>query len=183
MQWRNDPNRYGALSQGFHWVIAALIVALFLIGWYMEGLPLGPDKIRIYNLHKSIGVLVLALASLRLVWRLLSPPPGLPEAMADWQKRAASASHFLLYLLIFAQPVIGILHSNAANFPVVVFGSLTLPSLIGPDEAMKKALGAAHFYGSWVILGIVAIHAAGAIYHHVVLKDDVLRRMLPGARS
>ena len=182
MQWRNDASRYGALSQGFHWVIAALIVALFLIGWYMEDLPLGPDKIRIYNLHKSIGVLVLALATLRLFWRLASPPPSLPSEMASWQKGAAAASHFLLYLLIFAQPVIGILHSNAANFPIVVFGSVTLPSLIGPDEATKGLLGAAHFWGSWAILGIVVVHVLGALYHHIVLKDDVLRRMLPGAR-
>lgn len=183
MQWRNDPTRYGALSQGLHWIVAALIVALFLIGWYMEELPLGPDKIRIYNLHKSIGVLVLALASLRLLWRLLSPPPPLPAGLVEWQRRAAGASHFLLYLLIFAQPAIGILHSNAANFPVVVFGSLTLPSLIGPDEAAKKALGAAHHWGSWAILGLVAVHAAGALYHHFVLKDGVLRRMLPGSRA
>ena len=103
--------------------------------------------------------------------------------MAEWQKRAAGASHFLLYLLIFAQPVIGILHSNAANFPVVVFDSVTLPSLIGPDEATKTLLGAAHYWGSWLILAIVGVHAAGALYHHLVLKDDVLRRMLPWAKS
>ncbi len=182
MQWRNDTTSYGALSQGFHWVIAALIVGLFLVGWYMEDLPLGPDKIRIYNLHKSIGVLVLALATLRLLWRIASPPPALPETMETWQRRAAEVSHFLLYLLIFAQPMIGILHSNAANFPVVVFDSLTLPSLIGPDEATKKALGAAHYWGSWVILAIVVMHVSAALYHHFHLKDDVLRRMLPGRR-
>lgn len=182
MQWRNDTTRYGALSKGFHWVIAALIVGLFLVGWYMEGLPLGPDKIRIYNLHKSIGVLVLALATLRLFWRIASPPPALPETMETWQRRAAEASHFLLYLLIFVQPMIGILHSNAANFPVVVFDSLTLPSLIGPDEATKQALGAAHYWGSWLILAIVLMHASAALYHHFHLKDEVLRRMLPGRR-
>ena len=182
MRWRNDETAYGALAQGFHWLIFALIVALFAIGWYMEDLPLGPDKIKIYNLHKSIGVLVLSLAVLRLLWRFITPPPPLPSGMADWERRAAAASHVMLYLLIFAQPVIGILHSNAANFPVVVFGSLTLPAVIGPSEALKKALGAAHYWGSWAILGMVVLHAGAALRHHFVVKDDVLRRMLPGGR-
>ncbi len=180
MQVLNDERRYGAVAQGLHWLIAALIVVMFGLGWYMTGLPLGPDKIKIYNLHKSIGVLILGLAVLRLVWRLISRPPPLPAEMPDWERAAARTSHALLYLLLFAQPLIGIAHSGAANFPVVVFGSFTLPALVGPDEALKKLLGAAHFWTSWAILGLVCLHVAAALRHHLVVKDDVLRRMLPG---
>ncbi len=180
MQILNDDRRYGAVAQSLHWVIAALIVVMFLLGWYMTGLPLGPDKIKIYNLHKSIGVLILALVVLRVIWRLVSRPPPLPAEMAGWEHAAARASHALLYLLLFAQPLIGIAHSGAANFPVVVFGSFTLPALVGPDEALKKLLGAAHFWGGWAMLALVSLHIAAALRHHLVVKDDVLRRMLPG---
>lgn len=180
MQLKNDAQRYGALAQGLHWVIAALVVGMFLVGWYMEGLPLSPDKIKIYNLHKSFGVMILALMTLRLIWRLISPAPPLPANMPGHERAAATASHALLYLLILTQPMVGILHSNAANFPVVVFGLFTLPALTGPSEALKNALGAAHFWIAWAILGLVCLHVSAALRHHFLLKDDILRRMLPG---
>jgi len=180
MQLRNDGQRYGALAQLLHWVIAALVVVMFVVGWYMTDLPLGPDKIKVYNLHKSFGVLILALMALRLLWRFTSPAPPLPAGMPGHERAAATASHVLLYLLILAQPVIGILHSAAANFPVVVFGLFTLPALAGPSEPLKDALGAAHFWLGWAILGLVCLHVAAALRHHFLLKDDILRRMLPG---
>lgn len=180
MQVRNDGQRYGALAQLFHWTIAALVVVMFAVGGYMTDLPLGPDKIEVYNLHKSLGVVILALMALRLIWRFVSPAPPLPAGMPGHERAAAAASHALLYLLILAQPTIGILHSNAANFPVVVFGLFTLPPLAGPSEALKAALETAHFWVAWAILGLVCIHVAAALRHHFLLKDDILRRMLPG---
>ena len=175
--------RYGSIAQAAHWIVFLLVVALFAIAWYMTGLPLGPEKIRIYNLHKSIGVLVLALMVLRLVWRRVSPPPPLPSDMADWERLAARASHILLYTLLLAQPLVGIVHSWSANFPVVVFGLFTLPNLTGPSEALKEFLGALHFWIGWGLLGLIAVHAAAALRHHFVLRDDVLRRMLPGGKQ
>jgi len=174
--------RYGAVAQGLHWLVFALVIAQFAIGWYMDDLPLGPDKIRVFNLHKSIGVTVLALMLLRLLWRQLSPPPPLPATMPGWERAAARLSHALLYLLLLAQPAIGILHSWSANFPLVVFGQVTLPNLTGPNEPLKEALAAAHWWIAWAILLTVAVHAAAALRHHFLLGDEVLRRMLPGAR-
>lgn len=180
MQLRNDDSRYGAFAQALHWLVAALVLALFAIGWFMEGLPLGPEKIEVFNLHKSIGVTVLVLMLLRLAWRLISPPPPLPAAMSGLERRAAKLSHLALYLLLFAQPVIGLLHSSAANFPVVVFGALTLPPLVGPDETLKQQLEGLHGLLAWVILALITLHVAAALRHHLLLKDSVLRRMLPG---
>lgn len=180
MRIRNDGRRYGLAAMGFHWLVAALILATIAIAWYMTGLPLSPEKIKVYNLHKSIGVTILALAVLRLLWRLVSPAPPLPGGMAAWERRAAHASHVALYGLLFAQPVIGILHSNAASFPVVVFGLFTLPAAIGPDAELKKLLEAVHGWLGWGFLGLICLHAAAALRHHFLLKDDILRRMLPG---
>lgn len=183
MQLKNDERRYGAVAQSLHWIIAILIFVMFGLGWTMTDLPLGPDKIKTYNLHKSIGVLILALVAIRLAWRLYTPAPPLPAGMAGWERAAARASHGLLYLLLFAQPLIGIAHSGAANFPVVVFDSLTLPALVGPDEGLKKLLEGAHHWVGRVILALVLLHVAAALRHHFFVKDDVLRRMLPGRQG
>lgn len=179
MQVRNNEHRFGALAQSLHWTTVALVVALILVALYMTGLPLGPDKIRVYNLHKSLGVLVLLLTLLRLFWRWASPPPPLPRDMAAWERQAAKASHFLLYLLLFAQPLAGIIHSWSANFPVVVFGAVTLPNLTGPNPDLKALLEILHAWMGWTLCGVFLAHAAAALRHHFLLKDDVLRRMLP----
>ena len=181
MRLRNGDGRYGALAQFFHWATVALVVALLAIAAYMTGLPLSPEKIQVYNLHKSLGVLVLALTLLRLVWRWLSPPPALPAGMSAWERRAARTSHLLLYLLLFAQPLTGIVHSWSANFPVVIFGWLTLPNLTGPDQWLKEILEETHHLMGWALCGLFLVHAAAALRHHFQLKDDVLRRMLPWA--
>ncbi len=181
MQLRNDEGRYGAVAQGFHWLIAALILTTVVIALYMTGLPLSPDKIKTYNLHKSIGVTILTLALLRLSWRLVSPPPPLPAAMAGWERAAATASHLALYALLFAQPVIGIFHSSAASFPVVVFGMVTLPSVTAPDKGLKETLALLHSWLGWAFIALICLHAAAALRHHFIEKDDILKRMLPGA--
>lgn len=183
MKLRNDESRYGALALGLHWLIALLVLAMLALGWYMTDLPLGPDKIKIYNLHKSFGVVILLLMLLRLGWRLISPPPPLPAGMPGLERLAAKTSHLLLYLMLFAQPVIGLLHSAAANFPVVVFGTITLPALIGPSEPLKNFLAGLHGWLAVAILVLVLVHAAAALRHHLILKDDILRRMLPGRAS
>ena len=179
MQLRNSDQRFGALAQAFHWLTLALVVALILIAVYMTDLPLGPEKLRIYNLHKSIGVTLLAVTLLRLLWRWVSPPPALPASMADWERRAARTSHLLLYLLLFAQPLTGIFHSWAANFPLVVFGWFTVPNLTGPNPQLKAILEETHHLLGWALCGLFLLHAGAALRHHFQLKDDVLRRMLP----
>ena len=180
MRFKNNNSSYGTVSKTFHWIIALLVFGLFGLGWYMTGLPIGPELVKNYNLHKSIGVLVLCLAVLRLLWRLLSPPPSLPEGMSNGEKFAAKAAHFLLYVLLFLQPVIGLLGSWAANFPVVVFGAFVVPQLVGPDEQMKEFWTAVHFWSSWLLLALIVLHVAAAIRHHFIIGDNTLRRMLPG---
>ena len=178
----NDQRRYGAVAKTFHWLTVALFIATFWIAWSMVDLPLGPEKFELYNLHKSIGVSILALTVLRLIWRWISPPPALPTDMSATAQNLARLGHGALYVAIFVQIAVGLGHSWAANFPVVVFGLFTLPSLVPPDEALKKALTMVHFWGGWVILALIAGHIGAALYHHFVRKDAVMRRMLPWVR-
>ena len=180
---RNDETRYGSVAQVLHWLIAALVVVMFGLGWYMAGLPLGQHKFDMYQLHKSVGITILALAAVRLLWRLFNPAPPLPASMPSWERTAARVSHALLYLMLFAQPLIGFLQSNAANFPVVWWGVVRLPPLIGTDEPLAETLLEGHVWNSRLLLALVLIHAAAALRHHFLLRDDVLRRMLPSAPS
>jgi cytochrome b561 len=175
--------RYGGVAQGLHWLVAALVVTMFGLGWYMSGLPLGQQKFDLYQLHKSLGLTIFTLVLVRLAWRLRHPPPPLPAGLPAWERAAARVTHALFYLLLLVQPLIGFLQSNAANFPVVAWGILPLPALIGSDEALGETLILVHENVSRVLLGLIVLHVAAALRHHFLLKDDVLRRMLPTAAS
>lgn len=171
--------RYGAVAQSLHWLIALLIFVMFGLGWYMADLPLGQRKFDLYQLHKSLGVTIFVLTLLRLAWRMTHPAPRFPTSMAHWEKSLAKIAHILLYLLLLLQPLIGLLQSNAANFPVVVWGVVPLPALIGSDEPFAETLVDLHEWVARMIFILVALHIAAALRHHFVLKDDILRRMLP----
>lgn len=172
--------RYGAVHQTLHWAMAAMIFTMFGLGYYMEDLPLGQQKLELYGLHKSLGITIFALAVVRLLWRLTHPAPPLPDDMADWEKTAARLTHRTIYALIFVQPLIGFLQSNAANFPVVLWDVLPLPALIGADESLGETLAGLHAIVGNGLAVLILIHIAASLRHHFVLKDDVLRRMLPG---
>jgi cytochrome b561 len=175
--------RYGAVAQIMHWLIAALVFAMFGLGWYMARLPLGQEKFDLYQLHKSLGITIFALAVLRLLWRSFHPAPPLPAGLPPWERTAARISHALLYLMLLVQPLIGFLQSNAANFPVVLWGVWPLPALIGSNEGLGETLVVVHRWNSRLLLLLILLHVAAALRHHFVLKDDVLRRMLPAARG
>lgn len=175
----NDDLRYGAVAKTLHWAAAVLFVALFALGWTMTELPLGAEKFERYNLHKSIGVAVLLLMACRLVWRAISPPPPLPDDLSPGMRLMAKLGHMALYMAVFAQACVGLVHSWSANFPVILFGQITLPNLTAPNEALKEVLSTVHFWGGWLLLLLIAGHIGAALYHHFFRKDVVLRRMLP----
>jgi cytochrome b561 len=177
---RNSETHYGAVAQILHWLIALLFVGQFGLAWYMDGLPIGPQKIEMYNLHKSIGLTVLLLAILRLAWRVKNPAPPLPESMAAWEVAAARASHLALYLVLFLQPLSGLVMALAAEFPTTIYGLFNLPDPLGTVPWLKDAMLAVHWWGGWVVIGLVVLHVGAALRHHFWLRDDVLKRMLPG---
>jgi cytochrome b561 len=170
--------KYSRTARGFHWITVVLVIVMMGVGVYMAGLPLSMEKIKIYNIHKSIGFCILILTVLRLFWRLQNPPPPLPETMKAWEISAAHGAHLALYGLLIAMPVVGMMHSWAANFPVVIFDLFTLPSLMAPDESLKGVLKLAHKIGAIAFAVLILVHALAALKHHWIEKDDVLRRMI-----
>jgi cytochrome b561 len=177
------PARYGVVAQGFHWLIAGLIVTQFTLGWMAEDLPLGMQKLALFARHKSFGMTVLMLAVLRLLWRLFHRPPELPAAMSPTERMLARGTHILFYVLLFAMPLTGWMMSSAKNYSVSWFGRFTWPDLIAPNERAFELLKTTHQTMSWLLLALAILHILAALKHHFWNKDDVLRRMLPFTKS
>jgi cytochrome b561 len=183
MTLRNTPRRWGAIAQLLHWLIVLFIVAQLTLATLFEQLPAGAKKLTLLSRHKSIGITILMLALVRLAWRWSNPTPTLPDTLKPYERALARLTHALLYVLLFAVPLSGWLMSSARGFPVSWFGFLQLPDLVPKNKVLYEALVTTHGILAWS-LGIVAtVHLVAALKHHFVLKDDVLRRMLPSSSN
>lgn len=177
----NASPRYTRTAIFLHWLVGLGLVGTFALGFYMEGLPLSPGKLKLYSWHKWAGIALLALAVVRLAWRMSHPAPALPSAMGPMARRAAHAGHWVLYGLMLAIPFSGWLMSSAQGFSVVWFGVLPLPDLVPKDAALGGALKSVHVVLNYALLLAVAGHVGAALQHHFVRKDAVMARMLPFA--
>jgi cytochrome b561 len=185
VSWRSDRERWGLAIRLLHWTSAALVLGQWLLGRYMTSL--GPEalaeKFVLYQRHKSLGLVILALTLVRLLWRLGEPArPDHPPGMPPWQRRTAAASHALLYLLLLAMPITGFLAAAASplGIPTLLFGLIPIPHPIGPDARLEALLLTAHRIQGWVLAALLAIHIAAALKHHLIDRDRVLLRMIVG---
>ena len=179
-----DPGAiYTRVAIGLHWLIAFALIGSFSVGLYMVDLPLSPQKLRIYSWHKWAGVTIFLCVALRLGWRLVHAPPGLPAAMPAWQRSLAGATHVLLYLLMVAVPLSGWLMSSAKGFQTVWFGVLPLPDLLDKNKELGDLLQQLHELLNFGMAGLVFVHIGAALKHHFHDRDDVLVRMIPFLRS
>ena len=177
-------DRYTRTAIVLHWTIAIAVTAQFTWGWFMQSIAKQPPGVRAdaFNLHKSVGLTILALMILRALWRWRHPAPPLP-AMPAWQATVARANHAVIYACLFLMPLAGYLGSVFSGYPVKYFG-ITLPAWGWKDEAIKNAMSAAHFTVSWVLLAAVVLHVAAALKHWLWDRDGLAARMgLGGAGS
>lgn len=183
---RNTKTGYGGIAILFHWVMALLIVAMLALGLYMHELPpTEQSTFELYQLHKSIGFVVLALGVLRLVWRLLNPSPKLPGGMSALEKVGAHLGHIGLYGLIFALPLTGWFMVSASpwGIPTILFNTLPVPHLpvpavLGTQEQAEGFFKLLHAYGAYLLIALIVVHVAAALKHHFVARDDTLKRMV-----
>jgi cytochrome b561 len=186
MDLANTERRYGALAIALHWLMAVLVVLLIALGIYMVQLPdAGFDwnKVTLIIVHKEIGLLVLALAGVRLIWRQLNPLPTLARTVPEWQQVTAVFVHLCLYALMVAQPVVGWLMSSASGIPVDFLGLFTLPDLVRPQVDLFAQLRQVHAWLGLVMAGLICLHAGAALRHHFVQRDDTLRKMIGTSKS
>jgi len=179
MAIRNTTQRWGVLAQLLHWLIVLFIIAQFTLATLFDDLPAGPRKLTLLARHKSIGITILMLAAVRLAWRWTNPTPPLPDTLKPYERGLARITHALLYVLLFAVPLAGWTMSSARGFPVSWFGLFTLPDLVPKNKALYEMLVTTHGVLAWTLGAVASVHLLAALKHHFVLKDDVLRRMLP----
>lgn len=179
MPFRNTPDRFGFLARLFHWLIFLLLIGSFTLAWTMTGMPLGLEKLKFYSWHKWVGATVFLVVILRLGWRLANPVPEVPAGTPRWQRIAAGLSHFLLYAILIVMPITGWIMSSMKKLPLVYLGLIHIPSPFGANEEWAEILEEVHETLGLVLLVLVGIHVLAALYHHFVLRDNVLRRMLP----
>jgi cytochrome b561 len=161
-----------------HWLIALLIIGLLALGLTMEDFPM-PAKFTAIQFHKSVGLLVLMLVVVRVAYRFTNPAPMLPKGTPKWQVGLAHATHTFLYVLMFAMPISGWLMSDAAGYHPAFFGLQIVPTLVEQGNAWGKVFHETHEIGGNLFLFLLAMHVGAALFHHVWVKDDILRRMLP----
>jgi cytochrome b561 len=183
MPIRNSTTRYGAIAQLLHWLIVALLVVQVTTALIADDLPLGVQKLLMLGRHKSFGMTILGLAVLRLVWRLANPTPALPSTLKPYERRLARVTHVLLYALLFAMPLTGWIMSVAKNYPVSWFHLFTWPNPVAPNKHLGELMVDVHKSLAYVLLVTVSLHILAALKHHFMLKDDVLKRMLPFTRT
>lgn len=172
---------YGRTAVALHWSMAGLIFAALFMGWTMTDMDISPQRLKLFNYHKWVGVTVLGLALFRLVWRWTHRAPELLP-MPAWQRQAARLGHGLLYLLMLAVPVAGWVYSNASGYPVVYLGKLPLPDLVETDKALAGTWHEVHEVLAFVLVAVVGLHVLAALQHHFISKDKTLRRMLAWRR-
>jgi len=168
--------RYSGTAVGLHWIIAALVICSFTLGWIMTDLEVSPLKLRMFNWHKWVGVTILLLVIFRLVWRLTHRPPVMLP-MPAWQRIAAKTLHAVLYVLLLLQPLSGWVYSNAAGYPIVYLGLIPLPTLVAKNKQVADVLMERHEFLGWCLLLIASLHILAALKHHFVDGDATLKRM------
>lgn len=175
----NTNQKWGWVSISLHWLTAILILGLAVIGLYMTELPTSPSKIQIYALHKSFGITVLVLTILRLIWRLFSKAPVDIGNSPQYQVISAKLVHLALYATLFMMPISGWLYNSASGYPLRWFNFITLPKLFtGFNPDIKHFALEAHETLFYILAGLLFIHAGAALWHHYVLRDTILKRIL-----
>ncbi len=179
MNWKNTATRYGSLSIGIHWLMLLLFIAVYASINLRELYPKGSDpREALKTWHFMLGMLVFVLVWLRLAARLSGPTPGIQPEPPRWQQLSANLLHLALYLLMIGMPLTGWLLLSASGKPIPFFG-LELPALVGENKGLAEQLKEIHEVAGTAGYYLIGLHAAAALYHHYIVRDNTLIRMLP----
>jgi len=176
-------NGYSLMAVLLHWLLGAALVAMLAVGYYMEDLPVSPERLKLFNWHKWAGICILTLSLLRLVWRLTHRPPPLPadiqQDMPAWQHHAHYLTQYTMYGLFFIVPLFGWAYSSASGFPVVVFGLVPLPDFVPVGQDLAELIKPWHEGTAMALAVLILLHVAAALKHQWWEKHDLLQRMWP----
>ena len=173
-----DRRRFTPLQRLLHWLMAVGILAMLFIGVGMVSTVL-PTYLTLVSIHKPLGIAILVLALLRLAVRLRYGAPALPADLPEPMKLAAYLSHVALYGLMIAMPLIGWAMLSAAEYPIVLFGSVHLPPILPQSDRLHALLWGAHYYLAFAFFAVILMHVAAALFHALVRRDGVFEAMAP----
>jgi cytochrome b561 len=173
--------RYTTPAIVLHWLLAALILFMVSLGWWMMTVEREPEGPRWFALHKSVGLVLLALVALRVLWRLAHRPQPLPAGVPRWQVLLSGVTQVALYLLMIAVPLAGLLGAMYSRSGLTFFGT-DLPRWVAADRPTAKQFFELHETLVWLLVACVALHVAGGLKHLVVDRDQVFARMWPARR-
>jgi cytochrome b561 len=179
----NTGERYGSVAIVLHWAMAVVLVVLLVMGALMVAMPdVGYDRAKItwILVHKAVGIAALLAVALRLIWRAANPLPQLAGGLPEWQRFLARFVHLCFYGLMVAIPISGWLMSSAGGYPVTFLGLFDLPDLVPVNPKHFRTWIGVHRWLAYALALLALVHAAAALRHHFLLRDDSLRRMLPG---
>lgn len=178
----SDPNtalQYGAVAKVLHWTVVALLAGQYAVGWLMPHISRDTPNEGLVSWHLSIGVAILFVMTFRLAWRMFRPVT-LPAIAPHWQHQLSQAAHAAIYLLVVVNPLLGWAAASYRGWDVMLFSFIPLPALANKGTPWAHTAGDVHIFLIYVLLGVLALHIMGALYHYFVKRDNVLQRMLPG---
>jgi cytochrome b561 len=170
--------RFTPLQRTLHWVMAVCILAMLFIGVGMVS-TIAPEYLTLVGIHKPLGILILILALIRLVVRLRYGAPPLPLDLPEPMKLAAYLSHYALYALMIAMPLIGWAMLSAADYPVTLWHSIWLPQIVPQSASLHTLLWNAHFYLAFLFFALILMHLAAGLFHALIRRDGVFDTMGP----
>lgn len=169
--------KYNSIAKVIHWLSALTVFSLFGLGFWMVDLTYYSEWYKIApHWHKSIGLILFALTLFRIIWKILTKAPKIEGQ--TWEKTAAEIAHGLLYVLLFATFISGYMISTADGRGIEIFNLFTLPGLGSIIENQEDIAGEVHFYLTYSLIGLAALHAMAALKHHFVNKDNTLKKMV-----
>ncbi|SEQ12552.1 cytochrome b561 [Pseudomonas sp. NFACC02] len=172
-------SHFAPLARALHWLMALMVIAMLFIGAGMVA-SISERHEWLLNLHKPLGIAILVLVIVRLIVRFSTQQPPLPADLPAWQALAAKLSHYLLYALMLAMPLIGWAMISAAGDPVMLSSSVRLPSIVAAHAETFAFLRTAHRYLAYLFFLTILMHLAAALFHGWVRRDEVLDSMLRG---
>src|ERR1700739_1559735 len=180
LRHKGGAKRYNAIGQLLHWVTVLFMFTALPLAWVMYNVPEDASyRDALFMWHKSFGGIILALTIIRLAWRSLFPAPAYPPRIARWETAVASATYFLLYVVLFGMPISGYILSSAGGDPVTFFDLFTLPSLPKNDALSKTAAWVHVAIGQYVLYGLIALHVIGVAWHVATRHDWHFVHMSP----
>jgi cytochrome b561 len=177
-----SPRLYSGVMRAIHWTTLSLLIVIYALAWSIDGSGSHDGAAWLIMMHRSMGLTVLLLTLFRLGWRQVTRVPTLPHSVPTPQRIAAKVVVIALYLLLFLQPLIGLIASQAHGDHIEVFGVFALPMFVAPNRRLSGQIFALHGIVALLLLAPIFMHACAALYHHCVLRDGVLRGMLPPLR-